>query len=124
MNIFTEIWTNKISRRVMEWLKTQCDHPRPQDDVPDEVILRHIHADYRKMLNERMTLIAYIRKLESIYKDAQMGIFKMAVSDYPPPKKRIVQDLRVLAYDLTKRHIEAQKQLRDMLGETQQDNNP
>ena len=115
MNIFTEIWTAKISRRVMEWLKTPCGHPRPQDDVPDEVILRHLYADYRKMLSERMTLIAYIRKLENIYKDAQMGIFKMAVSNNPPTKKRMVQNLRILAFDLTKRHIAAQEQLRDTL---------
>jgi len=82
MNIFTEIWTSKLPRRVIEWIQKPVDHERPQDDVPDETILRHLHADYRKMLRERLTLIQYIRKMENIYKNAQMGIFQMAVSEW------------------------------------------
>lgn len=116
MNIFTEIAT-KISRRVVRWIETPCDHPRPQDDVPDEVILRHLHSDYRKLSHERMTLIAYIRHLENIYKEAQMTLFKLSISNNPPSKKRIVQEIRVLTYNLTKEHIAAQQQLRSMLGE-------
>ena len=124
MNILTEIWTSKLPRRVIKWIMTPADHERPQDDVPDETILRHLNADYRKMLHERLTLIAYIRKLENIYKNAQMGIFQMAVSDNPPTRKRMVKNLRLLAYNLTKEHIAAQKQLREMLGETTEETQP
>ena len=114
MRLFTEIGT-KISRRVMRWIETPSDHPRPQDDVPDAVVLQYLYRDYRKMLHERMTLIAYIRKLETIYKEAQTELFRISVSNNPPTRKRIVQNLRILTYNLTKEHIAAQQQLRKML---------
>ena len=122
MNILYEIGL-KLSRRVMQWLETPCDHPRPQDDIPDEVILRHLHSDYRKYLHERMTLIAYIRKLEVLYKNTQSELFRISVSSSPPTKKRIIQQLRILTYNLTKEHIAAQQSLRSMLGESNNNEN-
>lgn len=118
MNIFSEIRASKLPRCVIRWFMGPPDHERLQDEVPDEVILRHLYDDYRKMLRERMTLIAYIRKMENIYKEAQTELFKMSMSNNPPTRKRIMQNLRWLAYNLTKDHIDAQKFLREMLGET------
>lgn len=120
MDVFTEIRT-KLSRRVGKWIDTPADHERPQDDVPDETILRHLYADYRKLSRERRTLIAYIRRMEGIYKETQTGLFYLAVSKNPPTRKRMMQELRLLAYNLTKDHIAAQARLREMLAEGEEE---
>lgn len=115
MNIFKEIWTGRISRRVINWIQTPAAHERPQDDVPDETILRHLYADYRKMLAERLALISYIRKQEHIYKKAQAGLVAMAADGGPWDRKLMVKKLRKLSRELTWDYIAAQQKLRKTL---------
>jgi hypothetical protein len=118
MNIFSEIKT-KIMGHMRIYLEQPPTEKRPQDDVPDERVLKYVVGDYQRMFHERLALIAYIRRLENIYKNAQMGIFRYAAHDKIekiPNKKRMVQELRLLLYDITKEHLSAQKQLRKMVG--------
>ena len=62
--------------------------------------------------------------MEHIYKAAQVGIFRYAAHDKIekiPNKKRLIAELRILLYDMTKEHLSAQKQLRKMLGMPEQE---
>lgn len=118
MNIISEIGL-KITRHVLQYLNNPSDHPRPQDDVPEETILRHLYADYRKLSEERSTLINYIRQMENIYKQAQGGLLDIVLYKKDRhTKKRILQELQLIAYHITKDHLKAQQQLRIQLGVT------
>lgn len=123
MNIFTEIKT-KVMGHMRQYLEQPDNRPRPQDNVPDERVLQYIVGDYQRMFRERLALIAYIRRMEHIYKAAQVGIFRYAAHDKIekiPNKKRLIAELRILLYDMTKEHLSAQKQLRKMLGMPEQE---
>lgn len=125
MNIITEIKT-KIMGHMRQYLERPPEGHRPQDDVPDEHVLKYIVRDYRRMFHERLALIAYIRRMENIYKVTQKGLFVYACHDNIdklPAKKRMVQEIQLLLYDITKEHLSAQKQLQKMvrLPETEQD---
>jgi hypothetical protein len=114
MNIFTEI-KNKISSRVLKWTETPSDHKRPQDDVPEETIRRHLYADYQRLTHERSILINYIRRLENIYEEAKMGMFRIATVK-KGTKNRIKADLQLVAYNTIRNHLDAQNQLKKALG--------
>ena len=123
MNIFTEIKT-KIMGHMRQYLEQPENRPRPQDNVPDEQVLHYVVKDYRRMFHERLALIAYIRRMENIYKVTQKELYVFACHDNVdklPAKKRIVQDLRLLLYDITKEHLSANKQLNKMIGLPEQD---
>jgi len=115
MNIFTELKT-KLSRRATGILNTPSDHERPQDDVPDEVILRHLRDDYHNMSRERHILITYIRWMENIYKGAQVRLLDLtSKTNKSRSKKWLIQAVRMIAYDITRSHIDAQRKLREMI---------
>ena len=113
MDIFTEIRT-KISRRVLKWAATPADHKRPQDDVPDETVLRHLYADYQRLSRERSILIHYIRRMEKIYEESKVGMFRLSTRR-KGTRSRIRQELCLLAYNVIKEHLDAQTQLRKEL---------
>lgn len=113
MDIFTEIRT-KISRRVLKWAATPADHKRPQDDVPDETVLRHLYADYQRLSRERSILIHYIRRMEQIYEESKVGMFRIATGK-KGTRNRIRQELCLIAYNVVKEHLDAQTQLRKEL---------
>lgn len=113
MDIFSEIKT-KILRPVRGYLLSSQEKPRPQDDVPDERVLKYIVGDYRRMFIERTALIAYIREMECIYKDMQTEVFRIVGGGGRSvgKKNRMVQDLRQMLYNNTKKHMEQQELLR------------
>lgn len=113
MDIFTEIRT-KISRRVLKWAATPADHERPQDDVPDETVLRHLYADYQRLSRERSILIHYIRRMEKIYEESKVGMFRIATGK-KGTRNRIRQELCLIAYNVVKEHLDAQQKLREEL---------
>ena len=123
MNIFTEIKT-KIMGRMRQYLERPDNRPRPQDNVPDERILHYVVSDYQRMFHERLTLINYIRRMENIYKTVQQGLFVYACHDSSeklPAKKRMLQELRSLLYQITTEHLSAQEQLQKMIGTSEQE---
>lgn len=115
MNILTELRI-KLSRRATGILNTPADHERPQDDVPDEVVLRHLRDDYHNMSRERHILITYIRWMENIYKESQVRLLDLTSKvNVNRSKKRLIQEMRWLAYNITRSHIDAQRKLREMI---------
>ena len=117
MNIFDEIRT-KLKGKVLKYLNTPADHPRPQDDVPDETVIRHLYADYRKYYEERTVLIQYIQRMEKMYKVSQGGLLDITLHKRNLlTKKRVLQELTIIAYNMTKAHLDAQELLKSLTQE-------
>lgn len=114
MDILDEIKT-WLTDRVKKYLGTPSDHPRPQDDVPEETVLRHLYADYLKYYEERTVLIQYIQRMEKIYKVAQGGLLDITLYKKGRlTKNRLLQELTIIAYDMTKAHLDAQGLLKSL----------
>lgn len=120
MNIFTEI-KRRVTGSMRRYLESPADRRRPQDDAPDEQVTLRVVADYQRMYRERQAVVGYIRHLEKIYKDAQTTIYQTVMPSSPPTRRRIIENLKILLFDITEHHLEAQKLLRKELGMTEKD---
>lgn len=115
MNIFKEI-KRRITLSMRRYLEAPADHPRPQDDVPNERVLHYIVKDYRRMYLERQTLIDYSRALERIYKETQVALYRDVTAQKRPTRKRLMQNMKMTLFDMTQQHMAAQDILCKNLG--------
>jgi len=114
MNVFAEL-RNRLSLGLRRRLDVPSDHERPQDEIPEERITLRIVEDYQRMYGERQTLIDYIRSQEAIYKDAQRVLYRLVMRK-APTRRKIMEELKLLLYDMTFDHMKAQQTLRKGLG--------
>ena len=78
-------------------------------------MLRHLYADYRKYYEERTVLIQYIQRMEKIYKVVQGGLLDITLYKKGRlTKNRLLQELTIIAYDMTRAHLDAQGLLKSL----------
>lgn len=84
-------------------------------EIPTELIIHYIVKDYQRLFRERSILIHYIRQMEKIYEESKVGMVRLSTRK-KSSRNRIRQELCLLAYNIIKEHLDAQKQLREELG--------